>query len=248
MNAFYRTSGKASPTDWKGMIEVIKAAQADQNRYLPIMTQYERQTIAASIGGMVEQYRPVIEGGALAAWNGAKSNLKAALLNVELQKRKITNSWDAGKLAPELQVYSMRVEAAAQNGDLAALKIIREEAQGSGDRYKQRACAEALQGLVNKFPKGAQDIHGIDARMVANSLEKQAQRDIEALQNSPELTQAHEITAAKVQELNAVKSLLFNTADVLGEMNPNGTIRNSLFISAIETVQQDDQGNFIIQE
>jgi hypothetical protein len=251
MSALYRTSAGPSPTDWQGMIKELREAKQERDRLYSIMTAYERQTVAEFIGGTREKYRPAIEAGALAVWEGAKANLKAALANVEAQRRKVANSWDASKLTPEMQVYSMRIDQAtkadAGRPDLEALQAIYQEAKDSGDKYKARAAAEALQGLVSKIPAGAQDKHGIDARQIANGIAKQARRDLQALQSSPELTQAHELTAAKVQELNAAKSLLYDTAAVLGELNPNDTLRNSRFITALESVTQSE-GQFHFKE
>jgi hypothetical protein len=93
-----------------------------------------------------------------------------------------------------------------------------------------------------------QTTHGNDLRMAANKIARRAGRDLEALQTSPELTQAEELTAAKVQELNQAKNLLYDSAAALGDDNPNGTIRNPTFISALATVQQDEAGKFIFQE
>lgn len=112
-----------------------------------------------------------------------------------------------------------------------------------------RAAAEAMQSVVSKIPSGTQDAHGTDGRMIANRLAKKAGRDLEALRNSPELAQTHEFAAAKVTELNQAKNLVFDTADSLGDLAPNGiTLHNTMFITALESVQQDSAGNFIFKE
>jgi hypothetical protein len=246
--------GNASiANDWQGMVDHLKKANQEYRAASGIMTPYERQSIGQSIAEKREQLRPTIEAGALAVWEGAKANLKAALANVEAQRRKATNSWDDGKLAPIMQVYSMRIDQAtkadAGRPDLAALQAIYAEAKDSGDRYKIRAAAEALQGVVSKIPAGsAPDPHGTDARMIANGIAKRAGRDLEALKTSPELTKADELAAAKTQELNAAKSLLYEAAEPIDGVFPNGTMRNSRFIKALESVTQDDEGSFVFKE
>jgi hypothetical protein len=248
MTVLSRTLKNQSAADWQGMIKEINTAAQERARYLPIMTQFERESVANYLGDLKDQCRPAIEAGALAAWNTAKANLKAAFEKKATARRKLINSWDAGKLAAEMQVYSMRVERAAKAADLEALRGIYSEAFESGDRFKVRAAAEALQGAVNLIPVNAQDSHGVDMRRGANRLVNQANRDLEALQTSPELTQADELAAVRVNELNQAKGAVFEAAETLGDTAPNGTLKNSRFIDALSSVKQNDDGNFIFQD
>jgi hypothetical protein len=249
MSALYRTSSRPSAATWQDAINEIKTANQERNRLLPIMTAYERQTVSEYISGLKEQYRPTIEAGVLATWNGAKENLRSALKNVEAQKRKVTNSWEAAKLSPELQVYTVRIAAAATNGDLESLKAIYQEAKDSGDRYKIRAAAEALQATVKKIPNDAQDSHGDLIRMTVNRMEKTAAADLENLRTSPELTAAHELASVKVSELDAARKLIVDTAQTFGELAPNESIiYNTNFNKALASVTQDAAGNIIFEE
>jgi hypothetical protein len=252
MKGYYRTSGAQSPTTWQDQAAEIKQAVKDRDRLVSIMTVYEKLIVSEYIGGLKEKYKPTIEAGALELWNGARSSLQAAIKNVEREKRKVTNSWDASKLAAEMQVMQMRVDQAvkadAGRPDLPALQRISLESQESGDRYKVRARAEIFQSIVSKIPPGNQDKHGNDARVVANRMAECASRDLATLRTSPELTQAEELKAAKIDELTQARRELFRTAEVLGEVNPNDTMRNSAFIDALATVQQDSDGNFIFTE
>ncbi len=243
-NRYSRTQYAAS---WQDMIKELKEAKRERDRLYPIMTAMEKQTVSEYIGETRDTYRPTIEAGALAAWNGAKANLQAAIKNVEIQKRKVTNSFDSGKLDSEMAVLSRRAEIAAKNGDVAALQAIYSEAAQSGDRTKAKAAGEVFQGVVNLIPHGAQDSHGTDARQVANRIARQASADLQSLATTPELTAAHELAAAKVAELNAAQAQAEDAAEVMG--TPVNLIMPIYAIEkALSTVQQDRDGNFVFQE
>jgi hypothetical protein len=233
--------GNQSVTGWRGMINHLKKANEEFQKAIPIMTQYERASIGHSINEKRVEYRPAIEAGALAVWNGAKSDLKAALKNVEVQRRKVRNSFDSAKLESEMSLVNRRMELAAKGNDsAAALKDLYTEYQESGDRIKQRAAAEVFQGVLSLIPQGAQDSHGASARLLCNRITQQAAADLVTLQTSPELTKAHEEAAVKVAELQKSKNMLYEAAGVLGDLAPNENMLNSRFIDALATVQNEN--------
>jgi hypothetical protein len=176
----------------------------------------------------------------------------ATQARLEAERQKITNSWEPSKLAAEMQDYSMRIDHATKSDaghpDLGALQAIYTEAKGSGDKYKARAAAEALQSLVSKIPHGLQDSHATDMRFAANRMAKQAGRDLDALKITPGLVAAVEEANKKIDDLKAVESLVKDTGDVLGEVNPNGTWRNSPFIKLLDSITQGEDGKFSVKE
>ena len=121
------------------MIKELKTATPGAAEFAPIMTAYRSQTVTEYLGGMCERYRPAIEAGALATWNGAKANLKAALANVGTQRQKIQI---AGTLANRTGNAGYGNEDQPGNqcgrrppGAIAVLEEIYREAKDSGDRY-----------------------------------------------------------------------------------------------------------------
>jgi hypothetical protein len=230
------------------MIKELREAKQERDRLVSIMTQYERRTVSEYIGETAERYRPTIEGGALAIVNAAKANLKAALKNVEAQKRKITNSFDSAKLESEMSLVQRRMEIAAKGDNaVAALQDLYAEYQQSGDRTKAKAAGEVFKGVVNFIPRDAQDKHGTDARQVANRIANQAAADLQSLAITPELTAAHELAAAKVAEFNAAQAQAEDAAEVMGTP-VNLIMPLSAIEKALSTVQQDRDGNFIFTD
>jgi hypothetical protein len=217
--------GNASTVnDWRGMLELLKKANAEYTAALPIMTPFERQGIGQSIKEKREQYRKSIEAGVIEQHTEAINNYKAKLSRVEAERRKIINSWDAAKLAPELQVYRLRVDTAAQQGSREALEAIYQEAKDSGDKYKLRAAVEALQNVNAKIPLTAMDIHGELVRQAGNHLETQAKNDLAALRTSADLEAAYKDTAAAVEAIKAAEKEIYRTAEVFQELAPNGAV------------------------
>lgn len=234
----------------ESMIQEIRDLEQKITKYNPFMTTAERMMASDQMAETRAKYRDPITRDAIGKWNQAKSNLRKALQEVEREKARNLNNWDAGKLANEMQVAKMRVDSATKSDggrfNLSAIQSIISEANQSGDKYKQRAVLEAVQDLVSKVPAGNQDPHGNDARMVANRIAKEAGKQLEALNSSAWLEQAHNTASQRVQELNAAKSNLVETASVMGELSGD-IIHNSIIIKALESVQQNN-GKFIFED
>lgn len=248
MNAQFRIFSR-TPKDWRDMVKTVKDAKIEMARAWNIMTQYEQMSIQESIYAQREQYRPSIEAGILGGLKPAQKNLEAALKNVEAEQRKITNSWEAPRLAAEMQVASMRIDQAAKADagrfDLAAVQAIYREAQDSGDRYKQRAAAEAMQSLVSKVPAGSStDPHGGDILLTVNRMAKQAGRDLEALKTSEGLVKAQTVADARVNEYKLARRTSTEAAEILdGDLEHSAAIRDELAL-----VKQEPNGDFTFYE
>jgi len=146
----------------------------------------------------------------------------------------------------------MRIDAAAKTGNLDSLQAIYQEAQESGDRVKLRAAAEALQNVTAKIPADAQ-YHGKSMRRTANTIEKQAARDLRQLQTSPELQEAHQAAAQAVQMLDDARRQMVNANDAISDhslsINQAFSIPLELsFEKALERCTQDESGNFQFKE
>jgi len=236
-------SGSQSISNWRDMVKYLEKVNAKFQQNLPIMTRYEAASINADIVERKEYYRRFIETGVVGMLEDAKASYKSSLKDVEAQKAKITNSWDASKLAPELQIFSMRIDKAAKDGDRAALEVIYAEAKNSGDRYKQRAAAEAIQNAIEKVPANAQDSHGTSMRRAVNLMQKTAADDLAQLQTSPELQAAQQKAAAVVEEINAARISIADAARAFREEAPNGTILNTKLQKALDSIRVGEDGN-----
>lgn len=233
------------------MIKVLKAANELYAKKFSIMTELEKQNHAESIAETRERYRPAIMAGALGTWNSAKSNLKQALNQVQNEKKKILNSFDASKLANEMQVATMRIQNATKSDaggfDMPAIEAIRNEAKLSGDPHKIKAVNEALTSLVSMVPEGAQDKHGNDLKFQANRMAFQAKRDLEAMHTSEGLVKADKVAADAVGQLNSAKYKLLDVAETFGEITGD-VVHNTDIENAIKSVKQSKDGAFIIDE
>lgn len=213
------------------------------------MTELERQNHAESIAETRERYRPAIMAGVMGTWKAAKQNLKMALDQVQNEKKKILNSFDAGKLANEMQLAAMRIQNAAKADagqfDIGAIEAIRNEAKVSGDPYKIRAVNESLSTLVSMVPEGSLDQHGNDLKFKANRMAKEAKRDLDALMTSEGLEKAHKMAADSVGLLNSARHHLVYVAETFGEVMGD-VIHNTDIENALKSVKQTNDGQFFI--
>ena len=204
------------------MIQEIRDLEQKITKYNPFMTTAERMMASDQMAETRAKYRDPITRDAIGKWNQAN----------------------------EMQVAKMRVDSATKSDggrfNLSAIQSIISEANQSGDKYKQRAVLEAVQDLVSKVPAGNQDPHGIDARLVANRISREAGKQLEALNSSAWLEQAYNTASQRVQELNSAKANLIETAAVLGDLFGD-VIHNTVIENAISSVKQ--QGDkFVIED
>jgi len=239
----------STPATWQDAVKQLDEANQQFRKLRGIMTPLENKFVSQEISGAREKYRKLIEDGVIGEHTAAIQNLKAKLAEVEAKKARVTNSFNGPELAAQMAIYSQRIEHASKNGDLASLRAIYQEAKDSGDREKLRAAAESLQSVTAKFPASAQDMHGNPAIRAVNVLEKQARRDLQQMQTSPELQEAHKAAAEAVEILNQAGKQILRTAEAMGEVAPNGSsIHNESFNHALDRVHQDESGNFILKE
>jgi hypothetical protein len=238
---------------WQDAVKDLDEANQQFKKLYSIMTPLEKHFVTEQIAETREKYRRAIEEGAIAQHTEAINNLKSKLARVESERRILANSWNQHELSAALQVAEMRINHAAKAGDLDSLKAIYQEAKESGDRVKQRAVAEAMQNVTEKFPTAAQDSHGESMRRSVNLMEKQAARELQKLQTSQGLEEAHKAAAQAVQQLDDARRQMVNANDAMSDRNLslNQTLSiplNMSFEKALERCTQDQSGNFHFKE
>ena len=238
----------SNPATWQEAVKQLDEAKRQFNKLHGIMTPLEIKFVRQELSEAREKYRQAIENGVIGEHAAAIENFKAKLARVEEEKRAVTNSWNAAELGAQMQVYQKLVENAAGNADLGSLQTIYQEAKDSGDKYKIRAAAVAIQSASARTPAGAQDTHGEDIRRAVNLMRKQATRDLEALTNSPDLETAHQAAAEAVEVLNQAKRQIVSAAEAMDEVAPNGNVNNTNLGHALARVTQDESGNLVIKD
>ncbi|MCE5209885.1 MAG: hypothetical protein LLG42_16475 [Chloroflexi bacterium] len=234
--------------NWRDRAKHLQAIRNEYEANCQIMTPYETQLASRYYAEQKQQHEDYIIAGSIAEWNIGVNDLKNALADVEKAKVNEINRWQSPRLRDEMQVFQMRIEqvADASRGDNAQarkqLESIYQEAKASGDTYKQRAVAETMKAALSKFRGDVMD----PDFLAINRIGKQAEQDLIELRNSPELEQTRTKTAEAVKTINTLKNRLFEAADSLGYVNPNGTLRSTPFIKALERVQQTPDGEFEI--
>ena len=234
-------------TTWRDRLEIIKAAKKELSDYYSIMTTYERATAEREIGHLKEQNNPVITEGVLGEHEIAINRLNIAHRKVKRLTQAEIASWDAQKLAAEMQVYNMLIDQAVNTKSGATdsrvstttrLDKIYDEAWQSGDKYKQRAACEVMKSLQGK----ASDP---EAKITLNRFEQQAKQDLEKVRMTPELTKAYEEAEIDWQEYRTARQEVIRTSQDIGEGDPQQLYSGSPFSRAIRRVQIDRETNEI---
>jgi hypothetical protein len=234
---------RQTPTNWKEWGGEIINAQRELQEHYSEMDEYTRNHIKAQIDDLKAVHMGTILGGMLAEMNGAIDGYQAAQSKLLAARQMEARSWDAGKLAAELNVSTALVNMAVKThndpmrgGPTAAqrLQAIWEDAQLSGDKHKIRALAEVLQSTRDSI-----DDH--DTRITAGVITTQAAAKVN------ELRQTSEIRAA-VTGINEAQSWLAQVYQAerqsmidLGEGDPAGMFSMGSMAQAMKRIKQDRQ-------
>jgi hypothetical protein len=236
-----------SASGWRAKREEIKAARIELNAHFSIMTPYERIVNERAVLQRLELHENDVISGVIGEWNGTVTQLKERLEAVQKAQQREVARWEPVRLGAEMNVYTTLINQAiganvgsALEGDvLERLRTIYSEAKTSGDQYKARAAAECVRDLANR----AADL---DSKRLLNRVAAQAKRDLAQMKNTPELEAAHQAAGEAVEALNTAQKELYNTAEALGYVNPNGTLREERIIKALSRVEQTPDGGLVV--
>lgn len=231
--------------DWRKYRDDVRAGMEAYQRAESIGTRLEKANAGEDYVNKRESLRAIIEDGVISEHAAAVAHLEDCGRQVEKERAAITNGWDSARLANELALYSARITAATQAGNLQELQNLRDEATGSQDRYKIRAYAVAIQSSASRLPEGTQDPHGTDGRMVVNRMQHEAARELEALKTSPGLEKAVQSVHEALAITKAAQSEIIQTSADFGELAPNGSIiHNSNFVRELGRIKIYPDGSF----
>lgn len=200
-------------------LEKIKAVREELRQYGGKMTPYEVSTIQIGIKARVESSFQLIAGGAVGEYEAAIQKYMDSQQTYEREKQKEIQRWDTTRLREELANAKTFMDFAfpgdsnpLQAGDVSRLEKIKKlvnEAQASGDIYKQRATFEVLQAV--KTQKGDPD------RVEVNQIVKDTAKSLEGLRFTDGMKQASEGVAKSNDELLTTRNQLQITGEILGE-------------------------------
>lgn len=228
--------------DWIDAAKEIRLAKQEYNKYSNIMTPYERQTVGNSIQEKIQSRYSFIYQGAANNLASAKQRYKNTVAAREKARAQEITSWDAGRLGQEMHTFQMLVnrEMEFNNGSpgftrgaavSARVKALYQEAQASGDRFKQRAAAEVVRGInTDKLPKE----QAVELRILG----RESGTDLENLRTTPELLKAAEAEKTAVMDLFAARDLIKDVAVIVGEQ-PDTIFAGGSFVKLLKTVQVD---------
>lgn len=240
---------KPQDGDWISKVKEIRAAKAEFKKYQHLMTQAETAMITDSIQDKINRYYPQI-------YQGMVGHVKAYIKDYQdkmvalnkVHQREIT-SWDSSKLGTEMhgfqtflnmkldQFKAIRNPLESRVNVAQEITRLYEEAQISGDKYKQRAAAEVLSGAIGLAEKLPKD-QAVEFRVLA----KKAGNDLQQIRLTPELREAVNAAEQAGKELLEEHKACEDIATDIGEFdNFSFGVRGGISDMAkfLRTVQQD---------
>lgn len=237
-----RFFGHTQPQTWRDLLKELKAAKDELRRHENIMTPYERQAISESIKARAEAVGPRLQGGAIAEWKAAIEVYQDKAAAVEKARIAEINRWDNARLGAEIGAVKALVELALSGGNGNALagmtkaaprlERIYNEAQVSGDIYKQRAAAEVFRSL-----DGASLKTDTTDRAAVSGLVHKAAKDLPGLRVTDGITQAIHERDEAAQGVYNLRSELNDVSLVMGYGDATGLFASGPIASAFRGVK-----------
>lgn len=237
-----RFFGHTQPQTWRDLLKELKAAKEELYKNQAIMTPYERQTISESIKARAEAVAPRLQGGAIAEWKAAIEVYQDKAAAVEKARIAEINRWDNARLGAEIGAVKALVELALSGGNGNALagmtkaaprlERIYNEAQVSGDIYKQRAAAEVFRSL-----DGASLKTDTTDRAAVSGLVHKAAKDLPGLRVTDGITQAIHERDEAAQGVYNLRSELNDVSLVMGYGDATGLFASGPIASAFRGVK-----------
>jgi hypothetical protein len=213
----------SAPSSWREAVTDIKAAITEYEGDKHLMTHYESTIVLRGIQGARERARPAVYEGITAAFTESLTGYKASVELAHAAAAAEVRRWDSARLLTELQTAAARVDLALQgvtstsmpimdNGPSlgSSLRLLYDEAQRSGDIYRQRATLEVLEALPAR-------VEGKPGELEVRVLARQAREDLSTLRVTEEMRRAAEVVNAAATRLFEQRSELVEVSRVLGE-------------------------------
>lgn len=230
-----------SSTNWKDAVKEIQEAKKEIHRKEQIMTDYERDLYGRTVKDKVHQKYGMILKGVAEELENTISKYKTAKASTSTAIAKEINTWEAGKLQSELNLaqsrFGMITTGPSTNafgggpGIVDAARKIYQEAVASGDRYKIRAAAEALQGSAAIHWKG-KDAVGMQ------QLSQEAKENLDNLRFTDEIKAAGDRETAAAQELLNTCQTVWEVGALMGDVT-TGAFLIGNFVTLAKRVQVD---------
>lgn len=230
---------------WQDAAEQLRQAKRKAAEEGHLMTPYELYQTNELLTRSRDMLRGVIETGAVSDFGAAVTAYRDAHQTVKTARQREINSYDAARLNNEMSMTSQRMTVALRSPDpVPMLQAIMREARDSGDKHKQRATYEIVQGAIDQ----SGNISNEDTRRFINRVSVEARDLLAGLRNTREFNDAvtkaegaFDVMVSKWRGLNDI-------AELLGDLHPGaqGGPYAGPIGAAYRRVQGDGQGHLLV--
>lgn len=223
-------------------LEWIRKAKKELEDYGPVMTAYERLTVGEEVKRKVQEYYPAVTNYVMGKFNQAIEYVQNGKRMIREAQAKEINRWDPAKMRDNLQGYGeMITRIASTPADVMrgyfpedAIKQVFNEAQLSGDIFKQRAVCE----IVKSLPlEGDQN-----SKAMMAMLQGQARDTLQQLRETDEIKHAREVYNEGVRGLASMKEEVIEIGNLMGAA-PTDLFTDNPYSRAIRRVKFHQDGD-----
>jgi hypothetical protein len=230
--------------DWRARRDQFAEALEVSSKSMSKMSQFEQETVSQELLSWKDNEGRRVLGEAMEYYHSTLDHFRDKQSRVERERTREIARWDAGKLAPEMQVFSMRVENAVYSHNPGLeLEEVYAEAKQSGDIYKLRAAADALK----RVEKQSANLP-IEVRTHLNRTARTAQQDLAEIRTTPELATALTEAEQAFNQAMQARDELQKTDRICSMQSPDFNYRPSSVevLRALSRVQDNGQGGAVI--
>ena len=178
---------KTYSVGWRSLLKEITDIDEEYSKYSRAYTEVERLKLLEKRKKKVEFQFANISKGVTGELFESVEKLQSTRERLQLYKKSELKSWDSAKLQSEYGVMSVVLDMATVGTDnmtgdttFARVKKLWKEASDSGDKYKIRALADLLDGIIVKAPDR-------DEALQINGIKFEAQKTLQELRETPDI-------------------------------------------------------------
>jgi len=228
-------------------LEWLRKANKELQDYGPVMTAYERLTVGEEIKRKREEYYPSVTAWALNNHEQAIEQVKNGKRLIREAQAKEINRWDPAKMRENLQFYGEMITnlsnmpADPMRGFYPedAIKQVFEEAQLSGDMFKQRAACEIIKSLPLQGDQNSKAMMAL--------LQGQARDTLQQLRETDEIKGARDVYNESVRGLASVRDEVIEIGRLMGG-DPTNVFASGPYAQAVRRVKFNQGGDVEILE
>jgi len=203
-----------SYSGWRQSLKELKEMNEEYSKYYPTYTEAEKMKYRKSFNSKRDFSRNAISDGITKELFDSIEKVNKQRELLALYKKSELKSWDSAKLQAEYGVTSVILDMATvgtnpMTGDITSARVEKlwKEARDSGDKYKIRALADLLNGVLVK-------VEDEEERLRINGIKLEASETLKKIRETPDIERTKQEVKTSFDEF----SLKLREYERIGEL------------------------------